>query len=289
MHLSLNPVVSVTVVSAIISALVSVIVAWLFGERRVAQETLIEERRRSHHLSLVSLPMDLLVKELRNWKGAVSLDHVKLPAFVTGKLMNFEEKADSSIEEIDLLLAHLKSGYPEIFRKVLTFERAYALNSLQLTTLASEVRDYLRQRFKFVELDVKTTQTQTEFCDYGMSVFEFFTDTLRAWELDRKEWSEIKVQRVNVGNSVRFQVEWGWRLLISSNEEKANEFKDLLAEMRQSKFRGKIIEIFEENTKLAEMSKDIERDLVQQRIFTTVGVPLKGECAAGKEAQPRLE
>ncbi|MDG6907004.1 MAG: hypothetical protein JRN20_14620 [Nitrososphaerota archaeon] len=46
---------------------------------------------------------------------------------------------------------------------------------------------------------------------------------------------------------------------------------------------------FEENKRLGQLSKEIERELVKQKVFVNAGVPLKGSCDAGKEAHPKLE
>jgi hypothetical protein len=84
-------------------------------------------------------------------------------------------------------------------------------------------------------------------------------------------------------------VTWEYQVARTTDEKKAEEIKNMLELLARSEYYDQLVDVFKENEGLSSLGKPVQEALEGLRIKVKAGVPLKGSCVAGQEAEPKFE
>ena len=126
--------------------IISILVARRWGEMAATKYTLTKTERSSHHHTLVGEPWKGFRETLASSKVSQILVVSALfsPPEPEAQMINLNE---NKLPEVDLLLSHLKEGYPELHSRILKYQDAFnGISSQVLQTYQKSIRE-LREKW----------------------------------------------------------------------------------------------------------------------------------------------
>ena len=279
-----NPV----LLAAIISAVVSFIVSWFFGERAATRLAIKEERRARHHSSLVHGPLDLLVRGLNICEDAVKIEVASSTDIRVAQIYDYVKGATKNEDELDLLLSHLKTGYPEIFLKVDAFQSEYM--SIRERTLDIGRRTLATINVQNAPPPNSINASMSEFSNFAFAIQLFSYHSLGGWKTGAMTRDIATVEQGGVDGRVMYHVQRdGGTVVKTSINQVAVDTLRKMNELKDSSFNRELLKLYNETLSLRQEYEDLARKLYKIRVYIDAGVPLKGHCEAGRGANPRLE
>jgi hypothetical protein len=284
-----NPFV-VTLTGGLITAVVSVYLSGRFGERAAANYSIKQGRKRDHHLALLDKPADELITEAGDDRRFYNLgiDYYAKPRAINTRVFpDLEEGQKRERSETDFLISHLETGYADIFVKLKELRQKRNKAIREVAKIAQEMTNQVTSAQLLPSL-VLGRAPQPDWID-PLVVAQDFANISRAhWENETYNKPPI-MQRIHDQLGDGWTVSWEYQVARTREENKALEIKNMLELMTRSEYYDRLVEVFKENEGLSSLGRPIQEALEGLRIKVKAGVPLKGSCVAGQEAEPKFE
>ncbi len=279
-----------TIVGGVISAGVSIIVAGIFGERAATKFSIKYGTKKEHDRSLVGAPTAEVIKEVEGFERAMSVgvNWLKDGELLFTLLPNLEKGQKRETTEKDLLITHLETGYSEVFNQLKEFRDQYNASSKTIASISYEMWTWIREPTILPPYSIKKSM-QTEWCNYEQTISTFVSEAFGEWQREREISRHPLVRSQVEGSSTYYFVEWQTQLAHTLDNPTATKMRDRIDELVGSKFHDALIALYNENLSLKEKGAKIKEALEIIRVKVTAGVPLRGRCSAGQEADPKFE
>ncbi len=280
----------VTVTGGLVTAAVSVYLSGRFGERAAANYSIKQGRKRDHHLALLDKPADELLGEVGDRRRFYTLGvdySSKPPSISTRTLPDLVPGQKRERSETDFLIAHLETGYPDEFSKLRELRQKRNQAVKNIMSIAKGVSDQVISA-RIVPSQVQGKGLQPDWIDPLVIACDFVNLSLAHWE-NQSYNKAPQMQRLHDEQGDGWTVTWEYQVARTTDEKKAQEVKNALELFARSEYYDKLTEIFKVNEGLSSLGKAVQEVLEGLRIKVKAGVPLKGSCVAGQEAEPRFE
>jgi hypothetical protein len=276
-----------TVIAAIISAIVSFFVALFFGERASTRFAMKEETRARHHSTLVAQPINQLITGiLNNYESSMRITAASPTQIQVGTVDDIVGRADKHEDELDLLLSHIKTGYPSIFWNLRTFKELYdntRLRTLDIGNRALATFDGIAN----APQSFLPASGMTEFSNFAFAIQLFSLESLKAWK-EKREMVDIGRYVITATKGFQVNFEGGVVLQTSRNDVLA-AVVTRMNQLKDSRFHSEFLEVYRSLSELERLLDELGRELSKTRVYVNSGVPLKGYCEAGRQARPKIE
>jgi hypothetical protein len=285
-----NPLV-VTVIGGLITAAVSVYLSGRFGERAAANYSIKQGRKHDHHLALLAQPADELIAEATDDRRfyQINVDYsTRPPSLNTRGLPELKKGQKREMTETDLLISHLETGYPDLFTKLQELRRRKNHATDGVVKVAQQMAAKMLSA-GIVPAQVFDGTKQPDWISPLVVASDFVGISQARWQTNQNYNVQVRLNAVHDEQGDGWSVTWSYQIARTSDERKATEIKTMLETTVKSEYYNRLVTIFEENKELPALGRPIQEALQVLRIKVQAGVPLKGSCAAGQEAEPKFE
>jgi hypothetical protein len=280
----------VTVTGGLITAVVSVYLSGRFGERAAANYSIKQGRKRDHHLALLDKPADDLVNEVADDGRFYNLgiDYFsKPPAISTRTLPDLTPGQRRERTETDFLISHLETGYPDVFSKLGELRQKRNQAVMNLVKIARGVSDHFTSA-RILPSNVLGNPAEPDWINPLILACDFANISRAHWQ-NQSYNKAPQLQPIHDQMGEGWIVTWEYQVARASDKKKAEEVKNMIELMARSEYYDQLGRLFRENEGLSSLGMPIQEVLEGLRIKVKAGVPLKGSCVAGQEAEPRFE
>ncbi|MDH2902214.1 MAG: ATP-binding protein [archaeon] len=229
-----------------------------------------ETIRREHALFLIGAPLDTLRESIRTTDSGeiLSLWAVQPDVFVTYSTHLTEP---DTIEK-GLLLSHIQSGYSDLYRSLVDYEKLF-------NEIAKEVHQIYS--IIFSELKEVLAHHPIEWVSNPATMMQAFS------------WTVANTIARNIQYDLKLNTTATAYPLIALNNQAVISIKDqneagkifaIFTSLPNHREFSRLREMWKKAQPLMEQYKSINKELQRMRIFVNQGVELKGSCDAGIEA-----
>lgn len=281
----------ITVIGGLITAIVSLYLSSRFGERAAANYSIKQGRKREHHLALLGPPADELIGEATDDRRfyQINVDYsTRPPSLNTRGLPELKTGQKRERTETDLLISHLETGYPDLFAKLKELRRRKNRATESVVKVAQEMAAQMLAA-GIVPAQVFDGTQQPNWISPLVVAGDFVGISQARWQTNQNYNVQVRMNAIHDEQGDGWTVTWSYQIARTSDERTAAAIKDLLETTVKSEYYNRLVKIFEENKELPELGRPIQEALQVLRIKVQAGVPLRGSCVAGQEAEPRFE
>lgn len=287
---------TVSIITTAISLIGAAIIAAFLGERKATQVTLAHGAKREHDMILTGTTLEGLRSDTSQYEQAIKLDVTFMGSPPVLLRHGVDEDLDGSDKkernETDLLISHLEIGYSPVFNALKVYRRHFNSIANAVLELGKEIEDDMKKENPFEAYD-SSKGPQQNWLFYPSAVRDFVDASFQKWKFQRQDLQPIHVTPTNQntpqGTVTTFDFQWSNNIASINLEKDALKLKSYLEGLFASDFHHKLVKLFAEVPVLQSESKDVQDMLEVIKTKTRLGVPLRGYCAAGREAKPKIE
>jgi hypothetical protein len=284
------------IVLAIITTLISIggaaLIARIYGERAAARVSLAYGAKRDHDHILTGATLDALENSISQYEQSIKpfVNLSRLPLKLERHWL--EEDIDGSTKrernEEDLLISHLESGYPELFSELKRYRQHFNSITKRLLEIAEIIETRMKGENPF-ETYSPDKVNYVNWCNYPQAAADFLENSYRVWKYQERGRMAITVQQMNMGTMTAYSIQWIYNIALIQDNNAAQGFKNYLEQLASPEYNEMLIKVYDELASLEAEGAEVRGALDIIKTKNRLGVPLKGYCSAGREAEPRIE
>lgn len=258
----------ILVIQALISLLGVAAAFWVAnyrGEMAAAKYAQSETQRREHMRTLITNPINQLRTYLYDINNILYNRHQNIDIH---KLKS---------PEAEFFYEHLNTGYPPLMQTICRYKESYNGIVDQVNSIYQKASDLLEQKWGDEPDFINMEPPLKSFID---QVIAYFSDEVAQRLVNN---TEPKLSSIYPTDSDTIMVGSSY-IIIYSPIDRKKVVSDINLILEGSEVFGEIQKLWEESKPLSEVLIQINYELNLLRSLVYAGVPLKGSCIAGREA-----
>lgn len=243
----------------------SIWVASTRGEMAATKYAQNEAQRRDHWRTLVTKPINHLIKQLLQ---------------ISNILHRRRQKIDiHKLKSIDteFFYEHLNTGYPQLMQTICRYQESYNGKVEQVNSIYHRASELLEQKW---EDDPEIINMKPHLKSFINDLIGYFSSEVAMSFVNNTEPRSVSIP-TNSANTILI---CNSHIIIDESIDREKVVSDLNLIFESTEVYGELQKLWEESQPSSKVPKQIIDELNLIRGWVMAGVPLKGSCSAGREA-----
>ncbi len=243
----------------------SIWVANTRGEMAATKYAQNEAQRRDHWRTLVTNPIVHLKNKLPDINNIPSSNRQNIDIH------------ESKAIDTDFFYEHLNTGYPQLMKKICRYQESYNGKVNQVNLVYQRASDLLEQKW---EADPDFTNMKPDIKSVINQIISNFSSEVAMRFVNKIEPRLVSIPS-NVPNAILIA---SMHIMIYDSIDIEKVVSDLNLILESTACYGELQQLWEDSQPLSKLRNQIWVELNRIKGWVMAGVPLKGSCSAGREA-----